>query len=437
VAFNLLKLEFVRRVFNNTMLRHSVQAGIAALIALIILSGAAGNQRADANIAIVLTWGLWEPALVISTFFAGRLWCSVCPIGAASSWLDRTVGLRRKVPRFLREHGIYFSAAALALIFWSESASGMLDSPRATAVLIFSVVLGAVAIGLLYRRRAWCRFLCPLGGMVGLLSSCSIIEMRANYNICNNDCTTHACYAGEGTYEGCPMYEGPFSLSSNLNCILCGKCISVCPNRSPVLNLRLPAHELWTTRSPEKGLVALGLALIATQVFRGLEMAGYFGLRYTGLHGWWMASIPIFLGLFAATYLAFGYLSRRAFSGSRIDAARAFGLFIYGLIPLAAAFEVAFHMGRLLTMGGSLLQVIGRQLDWHIGFPAVTVDGTALKVFQLLLILIGSFASLGVFSKLLMSARACENPERSGIRSVWPLLVLSAAYFWFFMRAGS
>jgi len=436
VAFNILKLESVRRVFNNSTLRHSLQIFIAALISMIILSGIFGSQKAAANSALVLTWGLWEPALVISTFFAARLWCSVCPIGAVNSFIGRTVGLRLKIPQFLRDYGIYFSAAGLALIFWVQSASVVIDSPRATALLILAVVLGAVIVGLLYRRRAWCRFLCPLGGMVGLLSSCSIIEMRSNYNICNNDCKTHACYAGEGTYEGCPMYEGPFSLSSNLNCILCGKCIGVCPNKSPVLNLRLPAHELWTARSPEKGLVTLGLTLIATQVFRGLEMAEYFTMQPTGLYRWWITSIPIFLGLFAATYLASRYLSRMVFYGSKIDAGRSFGLFIYGLIPLATAFEVAFHMGRLLTMGGSLMNVLEKQMNWRVGFPAITVDGTAVKIFQLLLILIGSLASLGVFSKLLLSERAGDNAERSGIRPAWPLLVLSALYLWFFIAAS-
>ncbi|MBA4373457.1 MAG: hypothetical protein C0402_11430 [Thermodesulfovibrio sp.] len=436
VAFNLLKLDFVRKVFSNATLRRALQFCIGGFIAAIIISGIAGSQQAESNSTIVLTWGLWEPALVISAFFAARLWCSACPIGAASSFLGRTIGLRRKVPQFLREYGIYFSAAGLALIFWSESASGMISSPRATSLLILSVVLGALIVGLLYRRRAWCRFLCPLGGMVGLLSSCSVIEMRSNYNICNNDCKTHACYAGEGAYEGCPMYEGPFSLSSNLNCILCGKCIGACPNKSPVLNLRLPAHELWTARSPEKGLVALGLTLIATQLFRGLEMAGVFGLHATGPGNWWKVSIPIFLGLMALTYLAFRYLGRLVFPADSIEKGRSLGLFIYGLIPLAVAFEMAFHTGRLLTMGGSLLNVLGRQMDWSYESPALTVPGAVVKVFQILFILLGSFASLGVFSKLLRSERPCDSPRPSGIRQAWPLLILTFGYLLFFMRAA-
>lgn len=436
VAFNLLKLESVRRFFNNATLRHSFQAFFAALMAMIILSGIFGSQKAAANSSLVLTWSLWEPALVISTFLAARLWCSVCPIGAVNSFIGRTVGLRLKIPQFLREYGIYFSAACLALIFWVQSATGMMDSPRSTALLILSIVLGAVIAGLLYLRRAWCRFLCPLGGMVGLLSSCSVIEMRANNNICNNDCKTHACYAGEGSYEGCPMYEGPFSLSSNLNCILCGKCIGACPNKSPVLNLRLPAHELWTASSPEKGLVTLGLTLIATQVFRGLEMAGCFSILSTGHYKWWVVSIPIFLGLFVSTYLAFHCLGRVVFDDKKVDSGKSFGLFIYGLIPLAAAFEVALHLGRMLTMGGSLMNVLGRQMNWPLELPAVTVDGTAIKVFQLLLVLIGSLGSLGVFSKLLKNERAGDNSRRFRIRQAWPVLVLSVFYFWFFIKAS-
>lgn len=148
-------------------------------------------------------------------------------------------------------------------------------SPRATAGLVLSLVLPAVILALIYRRRVWCRFLCPLGKLVGFLSRCSFLELRANHNICNNDCTENSCYVGRKG-QGCPVFEAPFALNTNQNCIMCGNCIKNCPNQSPALNLRVPGHELWNFRKPDLTMALLGPLLMGTQLFRGLEKGGYF-----------------------------------------------------------------------------------------------------------------------------------------------------------------
>lgn len=252
-TINLLAFEPVRKLFQNRFYPKAAHLVTIPFIAVIVGLGIFGPQTPDRNLALLLTWGLWEPTLVLSALFTGRAWCSICPIGAVSILARNFAGRNRKVPTWIKARGFYFTAGGIALIFWLETAFAMPETPAATAMLVVPLLVLAVLTGLLYQRRTWCRYLCPLGGMMGVFAGASVLEMRSNYGICNSTCLKHECYAGTVDREGCPMFEGPFALSSNRNCALCGNCVKVCPNQSPVLNLRVPGYELWTVltvRSP-------------------------------------------------------------------------------------------------------------------------------------------------------------------------------------------
>ncbi len=184
--------------------------------------------------------------------------------------IRRAVNLAQgSIPSFIRNYGAYLGAAGLVLIFLSDVVFNMPFSPRATAGLVLSIALPAVILALIYRRRVWCRFLCPLGKWVGFLSRGSFLELRANHDICNNDCMENICYVGNENQEGCPVFEAPFALNTNQDCI------KNCPNQSPVLNLRVPGQELWNFRKSDQIMATFGPLLMGTQLFRGLVKTDY------------------------------------------------------------------------------------------------------------------------------------------------------------------
>ncbi|MGB2689325.1 MAG: sigma 54-interacting transcriptional regulator, partial [Desulfobacterales bacterium] len=258
LRFNLLRLDRVRQLFLSSAFPNAAQLITAFFFVLIIYLGFFGSQKPGANISLELTWGLWEPLVILSCILAARIWCAVCPVGALSSLISHKYSLKRKIPSFIRNYGGYLAAAGLGLIFLSEVVFNMPSSPRATAMLFLSIFFPAVILALVYQRRIWCRFLCPLGKLIGFLSRCSPLELRANYNICNNDCRDHSCYVGNDYQAGCPVFEAPFVLRNNQECILCGDCIKSCPHQSPILNLRVPGQELWTFRKPDSIMALLG-----------------------------------------------------------------------------------------------------------------------------------------------------------------------------------
>jgi DNA-binding NtrC family response regulator/polyferredoxin len=432
-TFNLLQLDNVKKLFKNTWYPAAVQLVSGAFFLYIFYLGFWGRQSPESNVALVLAWGIWEPAVIISTIFAARLWCGICPVGAMSSLCSRYFSLKLSVPQFLRKYGFYLSGIGLGIIIWFEVTTHMITSPRATAILIASIAIPAIILGVLFQRRTWCKYLCPLGKMVGVFASASILELRANYGICNNDCVSHSCYTG-GTecQSGCPMFEGPFSLRSNVDCIFCGNCIKNCPNQSPQMNLRLPGFELWSSRRFEKTVVFLVPLIIGTQLFRGLEEAGYLNLFLeSGINRPFM----LFILLAVVTALVFlavksaEKIMLQALPEKKEDLA---GMLSYGLLLLAATFEMAYHLERLLLFGGQILPVLGRQLgmDWE----AFGASGApwAITTLQVMLVLLGGWGSSLVLKRIFRSAHE-ESPASIPFSWRLPAILTTIVYTWLFI----
>ena len=433
LSFNMFRFTKVKDMFRSRVLTAAFQLAAGPFIALLIVLGFWGSQSPTQNIALIMVWGFWEPVVVLSCFLGARIWCKVCPIGACSELLGKTVGFKRQVPLFLRKYGFYLSAFGLATIFWSESAAGVISSPSATAILMLSIVVLAAVTGLLYQRRAWCRYLCPLGGMVGVLSTCSSIELRSNYNICTNNCAKHECYAGNTTQGGCPVFEGPFSLRSNQNCILCGKCIETCPNNSPVLNLRPPGQELWTSQKKEQNTVALGLVLIGTQIFRGLEDLGTFHIAGIVSLQWWLYSYLLLAGLIAILFLFTEAVGRKMFPITKDQEGSNAYLLVYALLPLVVAYEISFHLARMLTLGPQFLAVLGRQMELGFDLPGTSASVVLIKFLQVCLILLGMAGSLMVLKRLISRHASLPNSLDIGFWQRWPSLLIGASYLMFFV----
>ncbi len=238
---------------------------VAAFFAIVLYECFFGAPRGEGNLGVTLAWALWWPALALSFFFVGRLWCAVCPMALVGIWGQRLLNLKWPIPAWIKNYDEYIGMIGFVAILWVEESTMMRHSPTATGVLLTTIIAGAIGCSLLFPRRTWCRHLCPLGSFAGLCSRSALLELRPTLDVCSAKCTSHSCYKGSDRIKGCPMYNHLMFVDSNQNCILCMNCIRSCPNESPQLNLRWPASELWIQSKAEAGagrFVGVLLALL-------------------------------------------------------------------------------------------------------------------------------------------------------------------------------
>jgi transcriptional regulator with PAS, ATPase and Fis domain/polyferredoxin len=432
-TFNLLRLEKVQSFFAGRYYPIAFQVLTGLVFLVIIILALIGSPTPDNNVSVILVWAIWWPMLVLSWFVGARIWCSICPMGAVSDLMSTMCSFKLKVPAFIRNYGLYLSAVGLGIIIWAESASNMTHSPRSTAMLLIAIVLCAMISGVLYERRLWCRYLCPLGRLAGVFSSCAVVEWRSNLSICNNICKTNQCFKGTEAVRGCPVYQGPFSLKSNQNCIFCGKCIKVCEHASPALNIRVPGHEIWAVLKPDKGISVFIPVILGTQIFRGIAHAGQLLGYEFSMNSQWAFQAML---LMAATALAFIFVhvSGKLSFGPLLDpATKRKDLFCYAIIPLTFAFEFGYHIETFHKMTGHILPVTGRQLGLDFAFLDFSQALGSPFPWQFILVTLGACISIWVLGRL-MQKHQKNGAWRIKIINTLPITILAFTYFWIFVQ---
>lgn len=267
---DLTRLRPVRWLLGLRAFQFLVVLPTLALVAVATISAAVGIDHPALNFGTVVTWVVWWGSLLVSITLLGRAWCLVCPLGALGEWVQRlslwwpsriTPGFGLRWPR--RLGGLWLPTALFVAFVFLDNGYGMSNSPRMTAGLVVALALGALWMGLVFERRAFCRYLCPVTALIGLGALVAPLEIRRRDAALCARCAGKDCYTGNARYWGCPMGEFPGGgMESNLHCILCAECVRACPSDNLALRLRPPGEDLWTIRRARLD-VAIGAASVA------------------------------------------------------------------------------------------------------------------------------------------------------------------------------
>ena len=239
--------------------RTVVLAGFLASIAVLLIAPTTGAAR----IANTFVWSGWEPLVFALFLLAGALWCTVCPLSFAGVVAKRLKSFNFSPPTWLAKRGErWIPAVAFAGILLMERVFHMTGTPTATAILLLCLILGAMLLSVIFEREVWCRYVCPLGRLAVVMAPAAPLSMAADRKRCASTCTTHECYKGTATSEGCPVFHHPLMTSEAHHCKLCGDCLENCPHGSTGIYLRPPLKGTWRLGGAGSYPVAFAYAIL-------------------------------------------------------------------------------------------------------------------------------------------------------------------------------
>ena len=369
-----------------------------------------GPQDRAANPMLNLFWAWWWPLILLSYPLVGRLWCAICPFMVWGQIAQKLTPWRKKSwPHGdMDRWGAPVLAAGFAVILLWEEVWNLENTAWLSSCLLLLITAGAVVGSLLFEKRFWCRYLCPVGGMNGLFAKLSILELRAESGTCSGSCSSYACFKGgaadgEGLEtNGCPLGSHPAHLSDNRNCVLCMSCVQACPNRSPQLRLRPPAADLQPnmhTPSSERGLILVLAGGICLHHWQ--RLLGWLPLAPSSLHEGPLLARLSFAVLALALPAAIGlWLNHR---------------WLYAGLPLLWALLLARHLPIGMAEAGTVLP--------H-GWPQWSADPHVIGFCQTLVV------GIGWIGAAILSRRLLDLDRRAWVMGSMVLLLVSFSGRW-------
>ena len=237
-------------------------------------------------------------------------------------------------------------------------------------VLLLFVVLAFVLL-LVFARRAFCMYLCPVATFLSLYSPVGRIQVRARNRDTCQACREKTCFAGNDRGWGCPFGLVVPAVNRNMDCGVCTECFKSCPYDNVALSWRRGA---WSNVFKNQGeafqavvMMTLAMAYSLTihspwpgvrDLVNVVDKASWLRFGAYGLFLWTMA-LAIMPG-------AVWGLTRWGLERARVglptgDAFRKMTLL---LIPVGLSFWAAFFVGAFMPNFTFVLVTLSDPFGW-------------------------------------------------------------------------
>ena len=161
-----------------------------------------------------LAWYLFMTFVVVTTVLWGRVYCGrVCAFGALTQLMDAVVParLRFEVPRAIELRAAWIKFALLGAVLVYFLVTKDITIYRFVEPFWMFTLVGTtpmwIGVGLLlvasvFVRNAYCRFLCPVGATLGILSNLTIFKIKrwsecSTCRLCQKTCEWGAIQGGK------------------------------------------------------------------------------------------------------------------------------------------------------------------------------------------------------------------------------------------------
>jgi len=291
----LSKNSLVKRILKDRRFQFFLILPNQIIFWAVILIGILGTVVPGLNFGSAITWYIWFCLVFVMMVVVGRAWCSMCPFGGFAEWIQRHAFWKRKtskpltlgwkLPESWAGYGLLISVATFIGLTWIEEFFNIAGpgTPSDTSWMVVGIVVSAVAVFLLFERRTFCRYICPLSSLIGTISG---VGMAAGFRTKDREtclnCPTKDCMRGGEEGYGCPWYTWPGSADSNLLCGLCSECYKSCPSDNVGFFIQKPLTSLINPlrrRLDVAWVIALLFGLVVFQQINALNW-------YTPIDNW-------------------------------------------------------------------------------------------------------------------------------------------------------
>lgn len=378
--FDLLRIPILKTIIKHRAFQYTLMTVNLFFFMIVILSGLFGTAVGNRNFSIIFVWIVWWALLIMVLIPIGaRIWCTTCPIPTIGEWVQRgsllmrrqapPLGLKLDWPRPLRNIWLQ----NLSFVGVAMFSAIILTRPSATGVLLLGFILIALGLSLVFKRRVFCRYVCPVGGFIGLYSMVAPLEMRVkDREVCLSHCGKQ-CVRGSADGYGCPWMEYPGTLERNAYCGMCTECVKTCPTGNIALNVRLFGTDLLAPvrhlDEAYKGFIMLAAALIYSAVMLGpwswLKTWANLGsgslLHFAAYAG---GLVAILLIVTPGIFLVFAAASKLLAGSPSPSLKQLFVSYGYATVPLGLMGWIAFSLSFVLVNGSYAIPVISDPFGW-------------------------------------------------------------------------
>lgn len=418
--FDLFRIGPLRTILNARMFLVGLRLLSITLFLLVILSGFLGQQSPSSNFAPTFVWITWWVGLSFFTAFVGNLWPLVNPWKVLFEWADALV--RRLDPKSDLELGVLPYPAALgvwpAILFYAafvwlevvfEGSSVPMYVAYFALVYSFVTLTGMVVFG----KETWLRRGEAFSVFFDILGRFAPTEVRVKRAVPRG-----------GRGGACETAEG--------GCVNCYECFERAAPEDRELNLRPPAAGLGGVEQMPSGGVLFVVLVLAGVTYDGLVVTPLWARLQT------LVPVPGTLGLlavpllFLAVYLVFVKLSQ-LLGGGTGRLRQVATAYVYSLVPIAIAYQVAHYYTFFLAQGQRIASLISDPFGWGwnlfgtagYGLNAVIIDTNFVWYSQVALIVGGHV--IAVYLAHVVALRLFEDRRRA-LFSQLPMLALMILY---------
>jgi len=417
--YDLLDVYFFRGLIKNRFFKPAVNFLFFSFLLVVIYFGLSSEPdlrfHGGIPFATTMIWDIWHPLLAFTIIIVGRLWCFACPIGAIGDWTQSVFSLNKKYPEKYRN--LWIAVILFLFIFAAERHLFMFTrNPPNTAYLLLFFTALAVIMGAIYEKRSFCRYICPIGLVLGVFSMLSAIELRCKSRKTCQDHDIKECVIGTEAGKACPVGEFPQTMERNNQCLMCMECAKSCSRGNIRLSPRLPGADLIHSKKTHldeayliHGIIVIFLFVLAMErmEFRNIiinfvkstlpvDSITFLDLYWRNM---WAVIIFLLIMLGAAGLM---YLSTKAALSGKNTKQKFIDL-SYAFIPLSLSIYLAENTFRLLKglfyIAESLGSFFGKIWEFSPDFDTIN----HLQIF----LLIAGFA-FTLWAGYLISKRTSE-----------------------------